>query len=61
MYNLIEPSDNLKTSGTLWQYCRDKPAINNNGIIVAFNAANVTDSFNFKEKIGQRDDSSTRC
>ena len=33
------------------QYCRDKPSVRNNGVIVAFNVANVTDSFNFKEKI----------
>ena len=52
MYNLIEYSDsNLKTSGSLWQYCRDKPAVNNNGIIVDFNEANVISLFNFKEKL----------
>ena len=52
MYNLIEYSDNYsKTSGSLWQYCRDIPTVNNNCVIVAFDAANVTDSFNFKEKI----------
>ena len=29
MFNLIEYSDNyLKTSGSLWQYCKDIPAIN---------------------------------
>ena len=51
MYNLIEYSDNCsKTSGSLWKYCKHKPAVNNNGAIVDFNAANVTDSFNFKEK-----------
>ena len=34
MYNLIEYSDNYsKTSGSLRQYYRDKPVINNNGII----------------------------
>ena len=33
MYNLIEYSNNyLETSGRLWQYCRDKPAVNNNGV-----------------------------
>ena len=42
--NLKEYSDNyLKTSGSLWQCCRDKLAVNNNGAIVAFNADNVTD------------------
>ena len=51
IYNLIEYSHNyLKTSESLWQYCIDKPAINNNVVIVDSNAANVTDSFNFKEK-----------
>ena len=35
MYNLIEYSDNYsKTSGSLWQYCKDIPAVNNNGDIV---------------------------
>ena len=58
MYNLIEYSDNYsKTSGSLWQYCKDIPAVNNNGNIVNFNGANATDSFNFKAKItGQTDD-----
>ena len=52
MYNLIEYSDNyLKTSGILWQYCRDEPAINAaNGNIVDFYADNATtDSFKIKE------------
>ena len=58
MYNLIEYSDNYsKTSGSLWQYCTEVPAVNNNGNIVDFNGANVTDSFNFKTKItGQTND-----
>ena len=58
MYNLIEYSDNYsKTSGSLWQYCKDIPAVNNNGDIVDFNGANATDSFNFKAKItGQTGD-----
>ena len=52
MYNLIEYSDNYsKTSGSLWQYCKDIPAVNNAGNIVDFNGANATDSFNFKTKI----------
>ena len=42
MYNLIECNDNYsKASQILWQYYRDKPAINNNYAIIAFNAANV--------------------
>ena len=52
MYNLIEHSDNYsKTSGSLWQYCKEIPAVNDNGNIVDFNGANATDSFNFKTKI----------
>ena len=52
MYNLIKYSDNYsKTSGSLWQYCKDIPAVNNAGDIVDFNEANATDSFNFKTKI----------
>ena len=52
MYNLIEYSDNYsKTSGSLWQYCKDILAVNNDGNIVNFNGANATDSFNFKTKI----------
>ena len=38
MYNLIGYSDNYsKTSGSLWQYCKDIPAVNDNGNIVDFN------------------------
>ena len=52
MYNLIEYSDNYsKTSGSLWQYCKDIPAVNNDDNFVNFNAANATDSFNFKAKV----------
>ena len=30
VYNLIEYSDNYsKTSGSLWQYCKEMPAVNN--------------------------------
>ena len=52
MYNLTEYGDNYsKTSGSLWQYCKEIPALNNDGNIVDFNGANATDSFNFKTKI----------
>ena len=38
MYSLIEYSDNYsKISGSLWQYCKDIPAVNNDGDIVIFN------------------------
>ena len=46
MYNLIEYSDNyLKTSGSLWQYCKEIPAIDDNGKIINFDGNNATDSF----------------
>ena len=62
MYNLIEYSDNYsKTSGSLWQYCKDIPAVNDNGEIVEFNGNNATDSFNFKSKItGETGDDGTK-
>ena len=48
MYNLIEYSDNCsKKSGSLWQYCKDIPAVDNNNAIVNFTNNNITDSFNF--------------
>ena len=52
MYNLIEYSDNYsKTCGSLWQYCKDIPAVNDDSDIVIFNGANDTDSLIFKSKI----------
>ena len=63
MYNLIEYSDNYaKTTGSLWQYCKDIPARNNNNEIIEFSAGNPTDdSFNFKVKItGRTGDDGTK-
>ena len=57
MYNLIEYSDNYaKTTGSLWQYCKDIPAGNANASdeITEFTEGNLTDSFNFKVKITGR-------
>ena len=52
LYNLIEYSNNhSKTSGSLWQYCKDIPAVNNNSNIVIFNETNATDSFSSKAKV----------
>ena len=52
MCNLIEYSDDYsKTSGSLWQYCKEIQAVNNDGDIIDFNGVNATDSFNFKTKI----------
>ena len=41
-------------TGSLWQYCKDIPARNNNDEIIEFTAGNPTDSFNFKVKITGR-------
>ena len=63
MYNLIEYSDNYsKTSASLWQYCKDIPAVNNNNnAIVDFTDNNLSDSFNFKVKMtGQTRDDGTK-
>ena len=44
MYNLIEYSDNYaKTTGSLWQYCKDIPARNNDDEIVVFAVNNISD------------------
>ena len=57
MYNLVKYRDNYsKTAGSLWQYCKDIPAVNNNCDIIDFNGANATDSFNFKAKITSQTD-----
>ena len=57
MWNLIEYTYNYsKTSGILWQYCREEPALND-GAIVDFTAKNATtDSFIIKEKIAGNND-----
>ena len=65
MYNLIEYSDPYsKTSGILFQYCRDEPAknVNNNNIeFVDFTDSNVTDSFNLKVTLtGETGDNGTK-
>ena len=63
MYNLIEYSDNYaKTTGSLWQYCKDIPARNDaNNAIITFAENNTTDSFKFKPKItGQTGNDGTK-
>ena len=43
-YNLIEYSDNYsKTSGSLWQYCKDILSVDNGNAIVNFTDDNLTD------------------
>ena len=52
IYNLIEYSNNYsKTSGSLWQSCKDIPTVNNSGNVIDFTNTNTTDSFKFKTKI----------
>ena len=46
MYNLIRYSNNYsETSGSLWQYYRDEPALTDAGAIANFHAADNSDSF----------------
>ena len=59
LYNLLKCSPAYaKTSSTLWQCCKDIPAVEDNNANVDFTENNLTDSFNFKVKrTGQtRDD-----
>ena len=53
MYNLIEHGNNYsKTSGSLWQYYRDEPSLDNNDNIADFIGANYNrKSFKYKQKI----------
>ena len=58
MYNLIEYSDNyLKASGSLWQYYRDEPILNNDDNIVDFPGDPDSVSFKYTDKItGETED-----
>ena len=53
MYNLMEYSYNYsKRFRILWQYCRDEPAVNDNGAIADFIEDNAdTNSFEIKQKL----------
>ena len=52
MYNSLEYSDTYsKTSGSLFQYWSDEPALNINGVIVDFADNNTTDLLKYKQKI----------
>ena len=51
IYNLIEYSDNLKTSGSLWQYYWDEPALSDAGGIPNFHAPGNSALFKFKQKL----------
>ena len=62
MYNVIEYSDNYaRTTGSLWQYCKDIPARNAKDNITEFADGNTTDSFKFKVNItGQTGNDGTK-
>ena len=48
MYNLIEYSNNYsETFGSLWQYYRDEPVLNNSGSIIDAPNDDNSDSFKF--------------
>ena len=50
-------SNYSRASGILFQYCRDVPVLDNDGEVIDFTEANITDLFNFKEKLtGQAGD-----
>ena len=52
MYNLIEYSDNYsKTFGSLWQYYRDEPFIDENGNIIDVPDEPDSSSYKYKQKI----------
>ena len=58
VYNFIEHSDNyLETSGYLWQYYRDEPALDANDTVIDFPAENNIVLFKSKQiRTGERDD-----
>ena len=62
LYNLLEYTKNYtKRSGSLWQYCKDIPAVDNNNAIVNFVEHNLTNSFDFKVEItGRTGDDGTK-
>ena len=56
MYNLVEYSENYsKTPGSLWQYYRDEPYLDNNSAIADFSTDNNNSALlKFKTKIWGR-------
>ena len=50
MYNLIEYSGNYSKTSSLWQYCKDTAAANNNSNIVDFGENNLNDSVKFNKR-----------
>ena len=62
MYNLIEYSNAYsKTSGSLWQYYRYEPALDNIGNIIDFPADNSnSNSFKFEEQITEKQETTAQ-
>ena len=63
MYNLVEYSDNYsKTCEILWQYCRDEPALDDDGTITDLTEYNAdTNFFEVKQEItAQMDNNGTK-
>ena len=62
VYNLVEYSDNYsKTCGILWQYCRDEPALDDDGTITDLTEDNSdTNLFEIKQKITGQIDNGTK-
>ena len=53
VYNLIEYSDNYsKTSGNLWQYCKEIPVVDNEGNVIDVNGIKCGISLRFWENNG---------
>ena len=52
MYNLIDHSNNyLKTSGSLWQYCKNEPFITDDGVVIDIPDDPDSASLKYKQKI----------
>ena len=52
MYNLLDYSDNyLKTAGSLCQYYRNEPSLNNDDSVINFGDNNTSVLFKYEEKI----------
>ena len=48
---IIFYSNYSRTSGILFQYCRDVPVLDNDAEVIDFTEANITDLFNLQEKL----------
>ena len=60
VYNLIEYSDNSKTSVSLWQYYIDEPFINDNRVIINVPHYPHNASFKYRQITGQTGNDRTK-